>query len=447
MELKQLTQYIIKRAKDEGADQVDVVAVKSTNNEINVRLGEIEKLGAASPKGVGIRIFKNNRKAITSTSDFRKKSINDLISKTVEMAKITNQDEYAGLPGKKVQGMADVDLALFDNKISNIATDKKIELAKKMEKIGLDFDKRIVNSDGASWSDNISTFALANSNGFYGEQKTTSCGLSLSLLAEEKGVKQTNYWSTHKRFFNQLDSIESVAKTAAERTLQKLGSIKPETQKVPVVFDPQVGRDFLNIISSVILGSAIYRGRSFLIDDLNQQVAVDNLNIIDDGLMENGLGSRLFDDEGLPSRKNVVIKNGILKTWLTDTYTGKKLKMKSTGNASRGLGSNPSPAVSNFYMEKGQYSPEEIIKSVKNGLYLTNVHWTGINRITGDYSRGAEGIWIKDGQLDQPVQEFTVASNMKNMMKNIVMIGNDLEFRSSVSAPTFKISEMTISGK
>ncbi|MFP4546745.1 MAG: TldD/PmbA family protein [Fidelibacterota bacterium] len=447
MEIKKLTQYIIKQAKKEGADEVDVVIVNSTTHEVNLRLGEIEKLGSASPKGLGIRVFKNKKKAITSTSDFRQKSINDLISKTVEMAKITSRDEFSGLPEEEMQGMANVDLQLFDAKIPEIPTERKIELVKKMETIGMDFDKRIVNSDGASWTDRVSTFALANSNGFYGEQKFTSCGLSLSLLAKENGVKQTNYWSTHKRFFEQLDSIEEVAETAAKRTLQKLGSIKPETQSVPVVFDPQVGRDFLSIISSVILGSAIYRKQSFLLDNLNEKVAVDELNIVDDGLMKNGLGSRLFDDEGLPSRKNVVIDNGVLKTWLTDTYTGRKLDMKSTGNASRGVSSNPSPAVSNFYMKNGEYTPEEIIKSVKNGLYLTNVHWTGINYITGDYSRGAEGVWIKEGKLDQPVQEFTVASNMKDMMKNIEMIGNDLKFRGSTNAPTFKISKMTISGK
>ena len=320
-------------------------------------------------------------------------------------------------------------------------------MAKKMEKIGLEYDKRIVNSDGSSFSDSVSTFALANSNGFYGEQKTSNCSLSLSLLAEENGVKQTDYWYSSKRIFDQLESIETIAKTAAKRTLRKLGSIKPETQNVPVIFDPIVGKDFLTIISSVILGSAIYRKQSFLLDMLNEKVGIDGLTLIDDGLMIDGSGSSLFDDEGLPRRKNVVFENGVLKTYLTDTYTGRKLNRKSTGSASRGLGGNPSPAVTNFYMKKGKYAPEEIIKSVKNGLYMTSVHWTGINYITGDYSRGAEGIWIKDGKFDHPVQEFTVASNMKDMMKNIEMIGNDLKFRGGINSPTFKISEMTISGK
>lgn len=268
------------------------------------------------------------------------------------------------------------------------------------------------------------------------------------LACRRNGVKQTDYWYSSKRFVDQLDSIEEIAEMAAKRTLRKLGSIKPETQNVPVIFDPIVGGDFLNIISSVILGTAIYRKQSFLLDMLNEKVAIDGLNIIDDGLMKDRMGSRLFDDEGLPSRTNVVIDKGVLKSYLLDIYTGRKLGMKSTGNANRGLGGNPSPAVSNFYMQKGKDDPKEIIKSVKNGLYLTSVHWTGINYITGDYSRGLkEGIWIKDGKLGQPVQEFTVASNMKDMMKNIELIGNDLEFRGSTNAPTFKIKEMTISGK
>lgn len=447
MELKQLTQYIIKKALKEGADQVDVVAVKSTTNEVDVRLGEIEKLGSASPKGLGIRVIKKHKNAITSTSDFRQKSIDDLVSQTVQMAGVTSADEYSGLPEKSMQGIADAKLNVFDEKISKISTDKKIELAKEMEKIGMDFDKRITNSDGSSWSDSRSTYVLADSNGFYGEQTTSRCGLSLSLMAEENDVKQTDYWYSSKRYFDQLDDIEKIAKTAAKRTIRKLGSIKPETQNVPVIFDPLVGRDFIEIISNVILGNAIYRKQSFLLDFLNEMVGVEGLTIVDDGLMEDGLGSRLFDDEGLPSRKNVVIDKGVLKTWLMDTYSGKKLGMKSTGNASRGIGGSPTPSTSNFYMTKGKYSPEEIIKSVKNGLYITSVHWTGVNNITGDYSRGAEGIWIKDGKLDHPVQEFTVASNMKDMMNNIEMIGNDLEFRGSTNAPTFKIKEMTISGK
>ena len=447
MELKKITKHIIDKALKYGADQVDVVVTTSSNSEITIRLGEIEKLGSASPKGLGIRVFKNHKKAITSTSDFRQKSIDSLVKKTVEMATITSADEYSGLPEKDMQGIADSILNLYDIKLATISTEKKIQIVKKMEKIGMDYDKRIVNSDGAGWYDSVSKFALANSNGFYGEMETTRCSLSLSLLAEENGVKQTDYWSSSKRYFDKLDNIKSIAQTAAKRTLRKLGSTKPETQNVPVVFDPQVARDFMEIISSVILGSAIYRKQSFLLDMLKEKVAVDGLTIVDDGLMCDGIASRLFDDEGLPGRANVVIDNGVLKTYLTDTYTGKKLNMKSTGNASRGLGSNPSPAVTNFYMKNGNQAPEDIIKSVKNGLYLTNVHWTGINYITGDYSRGGEGIWIKDGKFSHPVQEFTVASNMKDMMKNIEMIGSDLEFRGSINAPTFKVSEMTISGK
>jgi PmbA protein len=319
-------------------------------------------------------------------------------------------------------------------------------MLKDMEKTGMEKDPLISNSDGANWHDSESHVILANSEGFYGEEDYTSFSLSLSLLAEKDNVKQTDYWYSASRFFDRLDSIESIASKAAERTLRKLGSRKPKTQKIPVVFDPVVGQDFLSIIARTVVGDAIYNKNSFLVDQLNKKIAVDQLTVIDDGLLEYGLGSRRFDDEGLPGRKNVVIDKGVLKTYLCDCYSARKLNQPTTGSASRGVSSNPSSSTSNFFMQNGTIPPEEIIASVKDGLYLTSVDWVGINYVTGDYSRGATGIWIKDGKLAHPVQEFTVASNMLKMMKNISMIGNDLEFRAGIATPTFKINEMMISG-
>jgi len=343
-------------------------------------------------------------------------------------------------------GIASVKLPQFDQTISTLHTDKKIRMIKDMEKIGMDKDPLITNSDGASWSDRQSHIILANSEGFYGEENYSSFYLGLSLVAEKNAVKQTDYWSSASRYFDRLDSIEVIADKAAERTLRKLGGIKPKTQKVPVVFDPIVGRDFLNIIAQTIVGDSIYTKNSFLVDKLNESIGIEALTIVDDGLLEYGLGSRLFDDEGLPSRKNIIIEKGILKRYLCDCYSARKLGYPTTGSATRGVASNPSSGTSNFFMQNGQIPPGEIIASVKNGLYLTSVDWVGINYVTGDYSRGATGLWIENGKLTYPVQEFTVASNMLEMMKNITMIGNDLEFRSSTAAPTFKIKEMTISG-
>jgi len=380
-DIKNLSEYIIDEALKQGADDVDVIIRESSSSNIEIRLGKIEELKQANPKGLGIRVFKNKRKALTYTSDLRLESVKKLVAQTVEMAGITNQDEFSGLPEKELLGIADVNLSLYDKKLETMSTEDKIRIAKEVEEIGMAQDPLINNSSGAHWSDSKSRTILANSRDFFGEQEYSSCYFSLSLVAEKDGVKQTDYWWTSSRFLNRLDSVENIAKEAARRTVRKIGSIKPKTKKVPVVFDPEVGKDFLNIIS-----------------------------------------------------------------YLCDCYSARKLKHPPTGSASRGISSGPSPSTTNFYMQNGNVPPEEIIKSVKEGLYLTSVHWVGVNYVTGDYSRGAEGIWIENGKLTYPVQEFTVASNMLDMMKSIEMIGSDLTFRDSTNAPTFLIKEMMISG-
>ncbi len=443
---KKLSEYIIREALRLGADDADVMIVNSVNSSVKVRLGRIEELKQANPKSLGIRVFKQKRKALTFTSDFRKDSLRQLIGRTMEMAAVTTPDEFSGLPEREWLGIAPLELPGSDERLANLPTEKKIALAREMEELGMAKDPLIINSDGSSWSDGQTHYVLANSRGFYGEERYSSCSLSLSLVAEKDGVKQSDYWYSTARSLEKLDSVENVAAEAARRTVRKIGSRKPQTQKVPVVFDPIAGRDFLNIIASTVVGDAIYQRRSFLIDKLGQKIGVDGFTVVDDGLLADGLASRRFDDEGLPGRRNVVIENGILKSYLCDCYAARKLKLPPTGSASRGAGSEPSPGTSNFYLEMGPYAPEEIIASVKNGIYLTEVHWVGINYVTGDYSRGAGGIWIEDGKLTYPVQEFTIAGNMNEMLPAIEMIGNDLRFTGSICSPTFKIKELMISG-
>lgn len=445
-DLKSMSEFIISEVRKNGADEVDVLIVNSTRASVKVRLGNIEELKQSNPKSLGIRVFKNKKTALTYTSDFREESLKKLARQTVEMAQVTDVDKFNGLPEDEYIGKANAQLSLYDTKIATISTDQKIGMAKELEQIGMKQNPLITNSDGSSWSDSRTKIALANSKGFYGEQDYSSCSLVLSLVAEKDGVKQTDYWYTNHLFYDKLDSIESVAKEAARRTVRKIGARKPKTQTVPVVFDPIAGQDLLSILSETVIGSAIYRKNSFLVDKLGQQIAVNDFTVIDDGLMNNGLASRLFDDEGTPSRKNVVIEDGIMKIFLSDCYSARKLGVKPTGSAMRGVSSGPSSGVTNFYLKNGAIPPEEIIAAVKNGLYLTSVNWVGINYVTGDYSRGAEGIWIENGKLTYPVQEFTVSGNLLGMMKNITMIGNDLVFRDSINAPTFLIKEMVISG-
>lgn len=445
-DLHQIAEFILKEAQKCGADDADVFLSEKVQSNITVRLGKIEELKQANPKSLGLRIFSKKRNALTYTSDFRPASLRKLVRQTVEMAKVTEPDPMGGLPDPNLLGRADVALPQYDATIEKLDTAEKVGMVTKMEKIGMAKDPLITNSDGARWSDARTDIILANSRGFIGKQRWSSFSLNLSLVAEKKGVKQSDYWWTHSRFFDHLDSIEDVANTAAERTLRKIGAVKPQTQSVPVVFDPVVGRDLLSILAQAVLGSSIYKRRSFLLDRLDQSIAADKITIIDDGLLLYGLGSRLFDDEGLPSQKNIVIDKGVLKTYLCDCYSARKLAREPTGSASRSVSSAPGPAPSNFYLQKGDTPAHEIISSVKNGLYLTSVNWVGVNYITGDYSRGAEGLWIENGKRTYPVQEFTVAGNVLDMLQNITMVGDDLIFKASINAPTFKIDKMTVSG-
>jgi len=446
-DLLKIAETVIKEAQQSGADETDVLINNFTSTRIKVRLGKIEELRQSNPCALGIRIFKNKHKALTYTSDLRPESISKMIQKALAIARVSDADELNGLPESSLLGKVKSDFKLYDPEISNIPAERKIEIAIELEAHGLKQDSLITNSGGAIWNDSYGQSILVNSHGFSGTQDFSSCSLSLQLVAEKDGIKQTDHWLSGKRAFSQLDLIESIAKTAAERTVRKIGARKPKTQPVPVVFDPQAGADFLNIIARVVIGNAIYRKNSFLVDKLNQPIAVKEINIIDDATLPGGNDSRYFDDEGLPARRNIVVENGVLNAYLCDCYSARKLRLPPTGSARRGTSFDPTSSTSNFYMQAGKYTPEEIIGSVKNGLYLTAVNWVGINYVTGDYSRGAEGLWIENGKLTYPVQEFTVAGNLLNMLQSISMIGNDLIFRDSINSPTFKINQLTISGQ
>lgn len=446
MQIQEIAEYVLQEAKKCGADEADVLISQSTVTRIKVRLGKIEELRQSTPKALGLRFFKNKRKALTYTSDLRPESLRKLVRKTSEIATVSSQDEYAGLPDENLLGTAQANLDLYDPTLSRLSTENKIALITQLESLGLKQDPLITNSEGANWSDTRGNFVLANSRGFSGSQEFSSCSLSLSLLAEKDNVKQSDYWYSTARHFTQLEPIEAIAREAAQRTIRKIGAVKPKTKTLPVVFDPQAGRDLLSILAATVVGSAIYRKSSFLIGKLGTKIATDQFNLVDDSLLPSGLGSRYFDGEGLPARKNIICENGVLQKYLCDTYFARKLGLPPTGSASRGASSEPSPSVTNLYLTPGTFNPEEIISSVQEGIYLTDVHWVGINYVTGDYSRGAEGFWIENGKITYPIQEFTIASNVLTMLQSIEMIGNDLKFRDTINAPTLKISSMTVSG-
>ena len=444
-ELKDLTAEIIKMALKAGAEAADCVAYDSKEFNVTVRLGKVETLKQASSKKAGLRVFYQKRSAISYTSDLQPQSLKDFVKQAVSLARVTSKDEFNSLPEKEFYPDKIPQLNLYDPKLEKVSAKEMIFLARRLEDIALKFDKRINNSEGGNCSSSLITKALANSSGFADQYRQSKISINVSPIAESNGKKQTDYWFSTKRFYDDLDKPEEVGRIAAERVLRRLNPKKIETQEVPVVFDPQMATNLIGNIFMAISGIAIYQKASFLIDKLGQQIASPLVTIVDDPLMIKGLGSKPFDDEGVKTYSKNVVDKGVLKTYLHNTYTARKLGTKTTGNAARGLSSQPYVGPTNFFLKAGDSDPKDIIKSVKKGLYLTYMFGFGANTITGGWSRGSSGIWIEDGKLTYPVEEITTASTMQEMLKNIEMVGNDLEFRGQTSAPTIKIAKMMVS--
>lgn len=445
---RNLASELVSALKKKGADACDVYIVSAEGFNTTVRLGNIEKLQQSASQGLGLRVFKKGATALTFTTDFQGKTVQNLVKETLEIVKISNTDKYNGLAPKEFLGEYEKNLMLFDDSISNLTPEKKISMVKEMEEAGLSFDKRITNSNGASWSNSVKQITLANSDGFVGQYQTTEASMSVALLAEENGIKQRDYWYSFNRFFNKLDSPESIGKEAAKRTIARLGGTKVKSQSVPVVLDPLVASDFIGMIFGAASGNNIYRRASYLVDKIGQEIVSPLITIIDDATLEDGPASRPFDAEGVKSSSVVIIENGILNTYVCDAYAAKRLDAKVTGNAGRDYQSVPSVSASNLFLKNGKDTPQDIIKSVKSGLYLTEMFGAGVNSVTGDFSQGASGFWIENGKLTFPVQEITIAGNVLKVLKNVQAIGNDLSFKlGSIASPTLLISEITVGGE
>jgi PmbA protein len=445
MTIQDVARYTVERALKAGADHADVYLEKGRESTVTVRMGELETLKQATSKGLGLRVFAGNRLGFAYTSDFSKKSLKEFASRTVEIAEEISADPHNVLPpAEKKASYPDLDL--YDKAIVEIPIDWKIKAAKNMEETAFAYDKRINNSGGSSVYDGELEAVITNSEGIFHTYNTSRITMVCSLVAEQDDKKQSNYWYASKRYFDDLDTPEEIALKAAHRTVRMLGATKPETQVVPVVFDPQMAASFMAIFFAALNGERILKKSSFMVDKLDEQIASDKFTMIDDGLMKRGVGSQPIDDEGVPTTTRTVIDRGVLQSYFYDAYTAHKAGTRPTGNARRGYSSTPNVGAWNLYLQKGEYSPEEIIASVDKGLYLTRTMGWGVNMVTGDFSRGAAGLWIENGQLSYPVEEATIAGNLLDMLKNVSMIGNDLEFHTSRSAPTIKIEDITVSG-
>jgi PmbA protein len=447
-DLKDLAQDLVRRAISAGASAAECVVREGDEFSTLVRLGQVETLKESGSKAIGLRVFFCQRSASTHSSDFSRLGLDRMLNSALELAKITSEDPFAGIPDASQLGSIGGDLDLYSSDVYSLPGPERIAYARRAEKAALDSDPRIKNSDGGSFDAATGRKILANSHGFVGEYRRSYCSVAAVPIAQDaSGAMQRDYWFSVARNLGRLEAPEEVGKKAAQRALRRLGARKVKTQQVPVVFDPLVATSMLEHIFEGVNGDSVYRGASFLAGKLGQKVAADHVNVIDDGTMVGGFGTSPFDGEGVPTRRKVVIENGVLASYLLNTYTAKKLGLQTTGNASRGLAGTPGIGLGNYFLQPGARTPQELIADVKEGLYVTEFLGMGVNLVTGDYSRGASGLWISGGELSYPVEEITVAGNLKEMFMNIFEIANDLEFRGAVACPTIRVDGLTVGGQ
>lgn len=446
-ELQALGARIVEAAKKQGADVAEVLSSSSEELSTRVRVRERELIEEAGSHTVGLRVIKDDKSAATYTSDTTDAGLELLVADAMELAALSEPDPLAAPPDPSLLAKSFAELDLFDPTGADIDAKRAAELALEAEVAALDYDERITNSEGANYSRTRSAIALVTSGGFSGGYQGTYQSLSVSPLADDEGgKKRTAYDWDARRHVEMMRGAKDIGEEAARRTLAKLGAKKVPSAQVPVVFHPDAGRALLSLLFSCIDGRAVYQRASYLCDREGDAVACPLVTIVDDPLLPRGPGSKPFDGEGLEARKNVVVEAGVLRTYLMDSYAARKLGKESTGSASRGYSGRPSVAPTNFHLLPGETSPEEIVKDVKAGLYVTSMMGFGFSAVTGDFSRGAEGFWIEDGEMKYPVGEITISLNFDELWKNIDAVGSDLDPKARFATPTFRVAKMTVAG-
>ena len=445
---KNIAKDVIDLALGYGTEQVSVSLAKSISFQVDVRENKIESLQESGSSGIHITISKNNRRSTVSSNDFREETLAPLIRSTLEALPYMGEDKFYTLPDPALQGRAPGDLEFLDPDYSKLSSGEKVKISLNLEALSLNTDQRL-KTDQSFYSDSKSYVVHADSNGFLEGETKTLYSMGISMIADDiesksnesestnVGRKQTDGWYSAARFHKNLTSPEDIVEKARRRTLRKLGAVKPPSQEVPVVFSSEMAQSFLGKIASALMGENLFRKQSFLLNKLDESIANAKINLIDNPLLPGKLGSRHFDSEGVQAKPLVLIENGVLKNYMLSTYSANKLGMASNGH---------SGGISNLILKLGDYPEEELIASVKNGLYLTSMTGQGANIVTGDFSRGGQGIWIREGKLAEPVSEFTIAGTFAEMLNNLKMIGNEIDERSSILTPAFKIDKMMVSG-
>lgn len=439
---KQLMQRALKR----GATQAEAFIQVGRQADVRVRDGAIEDLTQATSRGAGLRVFVGKRLGFAWTSDVSKAALDALADRAIDLARASAPNPHNGLPDARDLGRFPDVGPLYDAKVAALAPNWKIDAALEMERLVRAFDARIKTVSGVGAGEDVHEVHLASSAGVVGAWEGTSVYLYAAPVATDGAQLQTSSWYDAQRFFDDLESPEAVATEAARRAVRLLGAKQVPSQRVPVIFDPTMAAGFVASVAGAASGDAVYKKSSFLASMLGERIAPAHVTIVDDGLRPRGLGTSPFDGEGVPTRRTAIVEAGRLANFLYDSATARKAKRRTTGNASRGYRSLPGIGTNNLYLEPGEKTPEALIAEVPRGLYVTAMLGHGANLVTGEYSRGANGLWIENGALTHPVQEVTVAGNLTQMLMRIDAVANDLRFRGTTGAPTIRFSELTVSG-
>jgi len=441
-----LAEHMLTFALRAGADGAEVLVRDGAELQVKVRKATPELVKEAGSRGLGLRVVKDARAAVTYTSDFASRAMQKFAEESVALCGLAEPDPWAALPDREEMARATPELDLWDESVLSLDVGQAIAHAKSGEAAAMGFDPRVTNSDGASFSRGIGAVAFATSAGFSASYRGSNVSLVVHPVCDDTdGKKRNGYYWTSSRFVSALEPSEQVGLEAARRTVAKLGSRKLATCQVPAVFSPESARSLLGQFAGLISGGAVWRKGSYLADREGTAVASPLISIVDDPLLPRAPGSRPFDGEGLAVRPNVVVSEGVLRTFLCDVYAARKLGRKSTASAGRGLGGGPHVTTSNFILRPGKLSAKEVA-NVEQGLLVTELMGFGFNPVTGDFSQGAAGFWIEKGEVAYPVSEVTISVNFDDLWKGIDAVGNDLDTRSSVQAPSLRVARVTVAG-
>lgn len=434
---------LIGRARARGADAADAVLVNGVSMSVAQRMGARERLERAEGNDLGLRVLIGRRQAIASSNDWTDESLDEIVDRAIAMAEMVPEDSYCGLADPEevfVGPLHDPDICDPDEPSVAALTAR----AKACEDAARAVEG-ITNSEGAEASWSLSSIALLASNGFSGSYAMSHHGVGAAVLAGDGTAMERDYEFSSTVFLEDLTDPEEVGRRAAERAVRRLGARKATTAKVPVVYDPRVANSLVGHLAGAANGASVARGTSFLKSRMGERIFAEGIDIVDDPHRVRGLRSKPFDAEGMANPKMSLVDDGVLRNWVLDLRSARQLGLRTTGRAARGTSSPPSPSTTNLYMEPGRLSPAELIRDIGSGLYVTELIGMGVSMVTGDYSRGAAGFWIENGEIAFPVSEITIAGNLKDMFLNLTP-ANDLEFRYGANAPTIRVDGMTVAG-